>query len=87
LLGRQPIRDLVHYLYDFQRDDVLSGPGGTFEQIPHRHAPRLTGRPNRGAIPRPTEAITAAPLGYFDLEQKTLQPLDNPFGTRLSPVS
>jgi hypothetical protein len=22
-------------------------------------------------------------LGYFDLEQKTLQPLDNPFGTRL----
>ena len=26
-------------------------------------------------------------LGYFDLEQKTLQPLDNPFGTRLSPMS
>jgi len=25
--------------------------------------------------------------GYFDLEQKTLQPLDNPFGTRLSPIS
>ena len=25
--------------------------------------------------------------GYFDLEQKTLQPLDNPFGTRLSPMS
>jgi hypothetical protein len=25
-------------------------------------------------------------LGYFDLEQKTLQPLDNPFGTRLSPI-
>jgi hypothetical protein len=24
-------------------------------------------------------------LGYFDLEQKTLQSLDNPFGTRLSP--
>ncbi len=24
-------------------------------------------------------------LGYFDLEQKTLQPLNNPFGTRLSP--
>jgi hypothetical protein len=24
-------------------------------------------------------------FGYFDLEQKTLQPLDNPFGTRLSP--
>jgi len=26
-------------------------------------------------------------LGYFDLEQKTLQPLDNPFGTRLSLMS
>ena len=26
-------------------------------------------------------------LGYIDLEQKTLQPLDNPFGTRLSPLS
>ena len=26
-------------------------------------------------------------LGYIDLEQKTLQPLDNPFGARLLPVS
>jgi transposase InsO family protein len=26
-------------------------------------------------------------LGYIDLEQKTLQPLDNPFGPRLSPIS
>ena len=26
-------------------------------------------------------------LGYIDLEQKTLQPLDNPFGVRLSPMS
>ncbi len=26
-------------------------------------------------------------LGYFDMEQRTLQPLDNPFGTRLSPMS
>jgi hypothetical protein len=26
-------------------------------------------------------------LGYVDLEQKTLQPLDSPFGTRLSPMS
>jgi len=26
-------------------------------------------------------------LGYFDLEQKALQPPDNPFGTRLSPMS
>ncbi len=26
-------------------------------------------------------------LGYIDLEQRTLQPLDNPFGTRSSPMS
>jgi hypothetical protein len=26
-------------------------------------------------------------LGYFDLEQRTLQPLDNPFGPRLSPMT
>jgi hypothetical protein len=26
-------------------------------------------------------------LGFIDLEQKTLQPLDNPFGTGLSPIS
>lgn len=26
-------------------------------------------------------------LGYIDLEQKTLQPIDNPFGLRLSPMS
>ena len=26
-------------------------------------------------------------LGYIHLEQKTLQPLDSPFGTRLSPMS
>jgi transposase InsO family protein len=26
-------------------------------------------------------------LGYIDLEQKTLQPIDNPFGARLSPMS
>jgi len=25
-------------------------------------------------------------LGYIDLEEKTLQPLDNPFGPRLSPM-
>jgi hypothetical protein len=26
-------------------------------------------------------------LGFIDLEQKTLQPLDNPFGPGLSPIS
>ena len=32
-------------------------------------------------------SFTHYDLGYLDLEQKTLQPLDNPFGTRLSPMS
>jgi hypothetical protein len=32
-------------------------------------------------------SFTHYDLGCFDLEQKTLQPLDNPFGTRLPPVS
>jgi hypothetical protein len=26
-------------------------------------------------------------LGYIDLEQKALQTIDNPFGSRLSPMS
>jgi hypothetical protein len=26
-------------------------------------------------------------LGYIDLEQRTLQTIDNPFGTSLSPIS
>jgi hypothetical protein len=26
-------------------------------------------------------------LGYIDLEQRSLQPIDNPFGPRLSPMS
>ena len=26
-------------------------------------------------------------LGFIDLEQRTLQPLDNPLGPRLSPMS
>jgi hypothetical protein len=34
-----------------------------------------------------TTVRTHHDLGYFDLEQKTLQPLDNPFGPRLSTIS
>jgi hypothetical protein len=32
-------------------------------------------------------SFTSYDLGFVDLEQKTLQPLDNPFGPRLSPMS
>ena len=31
--------------------------------------------------------FTLYDLEYIDLEQKTLQTIDNPFGTRLSPMS
>ena len=37
-----------------------------------------------------TQAFSAArrvDLDYMDLKQKTLQPVDNPFGTRLLPMS
>jgi len=32
-------------------------------------------------------SFLAYDLGYIDLEQRTLQTLDNPFGTRLLPLS
>jgi transposase InsO family protein len=32
-------------------------------------------------------SFMAYDLGYIDLEQKTLQPIDNPFGTRVPPMS
>jgi hypothetical protein len=33
------------------------------------------------------QALLPERLRFIDLEQKTLQPLDNPFGTGLSPMS
>jgi hypothetical protein len=32
-------------------------------------------------------SFIAYDLGYIDLEQKSLQPIDNPFGTRVPPMS
>jgi hypothetical protein len=32
-------------------------------------------------------SLMAYDLGYIDLELRTLQPIDNPFGTRVSPMS
>ena len=64
---------------------------------PHLHAPQddqrlhvLAGQ--RVGIKEVDEGIWIVSfmhydLGYIDLEQKTLQPLDNPFGTRLLPMS
>lgn len=33
-----------------------------------------------------TAAIVDYDLGYTDLEEKTLQPLDNPFGPKVLPM-
>ena len=45
------------------------------------HVRRAAGQSSRRV------SFTHYDLGYIDLEQKTLQPLDNPFGPRLSPMS
>jgi hypothetical protein len=47
-----------------------------------------TGIRQRVGIKKSTQAFGSAAydLGYIDLEQRTLQPLDNPFGPRLSPM-
>lgn len=37
--------------------------------------------------PRSEISFLAYDLGYIDLEQKTLQTIDNPFGPRLLPMS
>jgi len=51
-----------------------------------RHALGYAGYGMKAGLGGPTHFMHYD-LGYFDLEQKTLQPLDNPFGTRLSPMS
>ena len=40
-------------------------------------------------VPLPADSIRFMEydLGYIDLEEKTLQPLENPFGPKLSPMS
>jgi hypothetical protein len=55
-------------------------------------APHLDGPADPQAVPVDYEqtgviANAVAPLGYIDLEQRTLQTVDNPFGPRLSAMS
>src|SRR5690606_7609106 len=40
-----------------------------------------------GDVRIPASSFLRYDLGYIDLEQRTLQTIDNPFGTRLSPMS
>ena len=46
-----------------------------------------TGRPKRSHAGIWLVSFMHYDLGYIDLEQRTLQTIDNPFGTRLSPMS
>ena len=56
------------------------------EQIDHR--PALEGeRASKRREFTQKPASRRYDLGFIDLEQKTLQTLDNPFGPRLSPMS
>src|SRR5258705_8165706 len=78
--------------YPFHDRDVLVTAFGRL--CPHRKktniSPVLAGQ--KLGIKEVDEGIWLASfmhydLGYFDREQRTLQPLDNPFGPRLSPMS
>jgi hypothetical protein len=69
--------------------NVLSGSGGLFRR-PIRTSTVLAGQ--LVGLKEVEDGIWLVNfmhynLGYIDLEQKTLQPIDNPFGTRLSPMS
>ena len=64
---------------------LCSGPGGKIGRLPGPAGQKL-------GIKEVDDGIWLVSfmqydLGYFDLEQRTLQPLDNPFGPRLSPMS
>ena len=88
----RPYRGLVEIDYPFHDRDVLVTACGRI--CMHRKkiniSTVLAGQ--RLGIKEVDEGIWLASfmhydLGYIDLEQKTLQTIDNPFGTRVSPMS
>lgn len=50
------------------------------------HPQKLGACPARFNPASSDSAFMSYDLGYIDLEKKTLQTIDNPFGTRLSPM-
>jgi hypothetical protein len=91
--GRIAQAGLPDLTYPLQDRDVLVTACGA-----HLHAPKEDqyldracrsaawhqgGR--RGHLARQLHELRS--LGFIDLDQKTLQPIDNPFGPRLSPMS
>src|SRR5262245_21214482 len=84
--------DLPELDYPFHDRDILVTACGRICM----HRKKITSQPcspdKASASRRSIEGIWLVSfmhydLGYIDLEQKTLQPLDNPFGPRLSPMS
>src|SRR5262249_39277127 len=70
--------------------DIRVPAKSTIHAVLHRHG--LVAPPARVGIKEVDDGIWIVSfmrydLGYIDLEARTLQPLDNPFGPRLSPMS
>jgi transposase InsO family protein len=88
----RPYRGLPELTYPLHERDVLVTACGRI--CMHRKKINLSGAlaGQRVGIKEVDEGIWIVSfmhydLGYIDLEQKTLQPLDNPFGARLLPMS
>ena len=66
-------------------DQGLIGSGLTFKGLRHTAATNIANEGGDDGIW--LVSFMHHDLGYIDLEQKTLQTIDNPFGTRVSPMS
>jgi len=89
--SRNPFTSLLDLAYTFHDRDVLVTACGriciyrkkiTLSTVLAGQRQRQRGR--RRHLDR---ELYRYDLGYIDLEARTLQPLDNPFGPRLSPMS
>jgi transposase InsO family protein/transposase-like protein len=88
----RPYRGLPEIQYPFHDRDILVTSCGRI--CMHRKKINISGvlAGQRLGIKEVDDAIWLVSfmhydLGYIDLEQRTLQTIDNPFGTRLSPMS
>lgn len=74
--------------YPFHDRDILVTNCGRICTKEHQHLPCAGGTENSASRKSTTlVSFMRYDLGYIDLEQRTLQTIDNPFGTRLSPMS
>ena len=90
---RCPDQGLPDLEYPFH-DTVTSSspPAGVSLHTTERKSTSPPSSPTAAGIKEVDEGIWLVSfidydLGYIDLEQRTLQPVDNPFGPKLSPMS